>query len=221
KLWGRSLVEKVILERLMQRWAMAGGRDNLLACADLLKLAPEAKYRVVLLNGLEKGFAGRSASDVPDELRQAVLKAWGKDGGASSLTLGLRLGHEPAVARALKFVADEKANRDVRLACIRILGEVEQKSSVPVLLSVLEKSPPGPRPPPGPRGPAALLRRADREESPVAVPGEAARGRRRPSRRPGPARQPPGVVAGAAEGDRREEDRPAPAPARRRAEDAA
>lgn len=143
EVWGRPIVEQVILERLMQRWAMGGGRENLLACASLLKLAPEAKHRARLLAGLEKGFGGRSAGDVPKELREAVQKVWEKEGGASSLTLGLRLGHEPAVEKALKLIADEKANREMRLNCIRILGEVEQKASVPVLLDVLAKSPSG------------------------------------------------------------------------------
>lgn len=142
--WDRAIVEQFILERLMQRWAMAGGRDNLLACAALLKQAPAAKHRSLLLSGLEKGFAGRSAGEIPKELREAVLAVWEKESGSTSLTLGLRLGHEPALTRSLKLIADEKANRDSRLDCIRILGEVEHKSSVPVLLEVLEKSRSGP-----------------------------------------------------------------------------
>jgi putative heme-binding domain-containing protein len=139
-LWARPLVEPVILGRLMQRWAMAGGRDNLLACAALLKQSPDARSTSRLLAGLEKGFAGRSACEVPRELRQAVLDAWANGSSASSVTLGLRLGHAPAIEKALALVADDKADRARRLACLRILGEVDVPRCVPVLVDVVRHS---------------------------------------------------------------------------------
>ncbi len=136
-LWDEPLVEQFILDRLMQRWAMAGGKDNLLACAALLKQAPGKKSTARLLAGLEKGFAGRSAGEVPDELRKAVLDAWARGASGTSVTLGLRLGHGPAIEKALALVADHKADRATRLACLRILGEVDVPRCVPVLLAVL------------------------------------------------------------------------------------
>lgn len=143
-LWARPLVEGFLLDRLMQRWAMAGGTDNYLACARLLEAAPTAKHAARLLTGLENGFAGRAAGVLPDRLRQAVVRAWSASGAASNVLLGLRLGHAPSLDRALKLIADEKADRTTRLACIRILGEIEQPRSVPVLLRIVRESRQGP-----------------------------------------------------------------------------
>jgi putative heme-binding domain-containing protein len=139
-LWDRPLVEQFILERIMQRWAMAGGADNLLACAALIKQAPAARFTNRLLVGLEKGFAGRSAGDIPAKLRQAVLDAWAGGNTATSVTLGLRLGHGPAVTKALALIADDRADRTRRLACLRVLGEVDQPDCVPTLLDVVRTS---------------------------------------------------------------------------------
>src|SRR5262249_49230966 len=74
------------------------------------------------------------------ELRTAVEKAWAA-GGGSSLTLGLRLGNKPALDKALKLIADEKGDRNTRLACLRILGEIDQPKAVPILLGIVKKSP--------------------------------------------------------------------------------
>jgi putative membrane-bound dehydrogenase-like protein len=141
RIWSLPMVDQFILERLMQRWAMAGGRDNLLACAKLLSLAPGAKQHERLLTGLERGFAGRSSGEIPSELRDAVVKAWSSGAGASSVTLGLRIGHAPALEKALGLIADEMASAALRLECIRILGEIDQPRSVPVLLASLRDSP--------------------------------------------------------------------------------
>ncbi|MFO0841331.1 MAG: c-type cytochrome [Gemmataceae bacterium] len=143
-LWKHPIVEEAILERLMQRWAMAGGKDNLLACAKLLELAPAPKLAGRLLVGLENGFAGRAAGAVPDALRDAVSRAWDGGARATSVTLGLRLGHRPSLDRALSLITDEKADRATRLACLRILGEIDQPHSVPALLQVMRASPSGP-----------------------------------------------------------------------------
>jgi putative heme-binding domain-containing protein len=138
--WGKGLVRAVLLERIVQRWAMAGGKENLLACAALLRSAPDPRQAEKVLLALEKGFVGRSAGAVPAELRSAIVKVWSRGGGTSSVTLGLRIGHGPAVEKALSLIADEKAPRAPRLECIRILGEIDEPRCVGVLLKVLRDS---------------------------------------------------------------------------------
>jgi putative heme-binding domain-containing protein len=138
-IWHLPLVKQVILSRLMQRYAAAGGRENFLTCARLLRLAPDGPSSQRLLAGLEKAFAGGSAAALPRELREAVARAWSAD-PAASLALGLRIGHPDAVKRALVLVADEKADTGRRLECVSILGEVDQPGCVPVLLQVLRGS---------------------------------------------------------------------------------
>jgi putative heme-binding domain-containing protein len=68
------------------------------------------------------------------------LDAGASGGGGSSVTRGLRLGHAPAIEKALALVADEKADRNTRLACLRILGEIDQPRCVPILLDVVRRS---------------------------------------------------------------------------------
>lgn len=140
ELWTRPLVEQFILERLMQRWAMAGGLANLTACARLLEQAPDQRLTTRLLAGLEKGFAGRSTGELPQALVQAVTKAWERS-GQSSVLLGMRMGHAPSLQRALELIADEKAPRNTRLECLKILGEIDLPRSVPVLLQIVRQSP--------------------------------------------------------------------------------
>jgi putative heme-binding domain-containing protein len=144
QLWDRPLIKKDILARLVQRYALAGGKDNLLACARLLERAPNSGCAEELLSGLEKAYTGRAAGDLPAELRGAIAAAWKNGATAGSLSLGLRLGQASSLDRGLRLIADEKADRAGRLECIRILGEVDQPSCVPVLLAVLRRSPAGP-----------------------------------------------------------------------------
>ena len=138
----RLIIERFILERVMQRWAMAGGKDNLLACAKLLDATDKDAGK--LLAGLEKGFAGRSVGDVPPELRKAVFAAWERGNTEAKLSLGLRLGHPPAIKNALTLIPDDRADRKTRLDCIRILGEIEQPGAADALLRAARESRLGP-----------------------------------------------------------------------------
>lgn len=135
----RPIVQQVILERIMQRWAMAGGRANLMAAATLLQQANTDAAR--LLTGLDKGFAGRAAEAVPDELRQAVFAHWMRGEPTAQRTLGLRLGHKPAIEAALQVLADPKADRVTQQGILKVLGEIAVPQAVPTLVRMLETSP--------------------------------------------------------------------------------
>ncbi|MBX6316405.1 MAG: c-type cytochrome, partial [Isosphaeraceae bacterium] len=60
--------------------------------------------------------------------------------GQSDLALGLRRGDADAVDKALKIIADERADRPTRLAYIEILGQVRQPKAVGVLSKLLATS---------------------------------------------------------------------------------
>jgi putative membrane-bound dehydrogenase-like protein len=140
-LWKKPLADKVIVERLMQRYALAGGEANLKACAVLLQQSPDVATSNRLLAGLDKALSGRNTSKLPGELREAVAKAWESGATDTTLTLGIRIDHADAIDKALSLIADEKGNAAKRLECIRIFGEVEQPRCVPVLLDLLKQSP--------------------------------------------------------------------------------
>jgi putative membrane-bound dehydrogenase-like protein len=132
--WRLPMVQKHIIERLMRRYTQAGGHDNLLACTRLLQLAPDVRSAQALLAGFETALAGRSLAGLPDEL----VKSLGQR-GRPSLALQLRLGNKRAIAEAHKIVADRKADRKQRLALIGMLGEIRDKTSVPILLELLSR----------------------------------------------------------------------------------
>ena len=126
--WKNSLVEAHILERLSRRFAQAGARRDLLACAELFELAPTPESSRRLLTGFEAGFKGRSMAGLPEELVAGMNRH-----GVGSSAFALRRGDPKTLSRALKLVVDETAPRNERLEFLAILGEVRAPGSVPAL----------------------------------------------------------------------------------------
>src|SRR5258708_5908344 len=91
------------------------------------------------------GRRGRRAARPPPTpaltpARAEALDRYQQGLGKSDLALGLRRGDAGALAKALKLVADERADRPTRLASIEILGQVRQPKAVPVLKALLGSS---------------------------------------------------------------------------------
>lgn len=135
ELWQYPLVEKYILERMMRRFASTGSRNDLMVCAKLLELAPEKSHAEILMSGFETAMKGRSQTSFP----KALVIAMSKYGG-QSISLGIRQGDKAAIAKALKVVADSKADNQKRLDYIQIFGEVKVTQCIPVLLKIIKTS---------------------------------------------------------------------------------
>jgi putative heme-binding domain-containing protein len=133
--WSLPIVRRTIAERIMRRYAASGSRQDLLTCAELLRLAPAPDDRKKLLAGLEAATSGRSLAGLPDELAEALAKS---EGG--STLLGVRRGRPEAVEEALRDLADPKADPTRRLQYARLFGEVDTLRSVPVLLDLARRS---------------------------------------------------------------------------------
>ncbi|MEX0716520.1 MAG: PVC-type heme-binding CxxCH protein [Planctomycetaceae bacterium] len=129
--WSEPLVRRHVLERIMRRFARGGSRAELLACARLFDLSPDAEARKLLLAGFERAFEGREMPALPDELVQALGDAGG------SLVLGVRRGDADAVAKALATIADADAPLAERLRLVRTFGEVDRPSSVATLSNLI------------------------------------------------------------------------------------
>ncbi|MCH7989468.1 MAG: dehydrogenase, partial [Planctomycetes bacterium] len=110
KLWSLPLVQTHILSRVIQRYAMAGSRKDLLTCAKLFALSPGKKQTAELMIGFEQAFKGRSLAGLPQELSEELSKA-----GGGSLTFRVRQGDKQAVSKALDVVADSKADKNKRI----------------------------------------------------------------------------------------------------------
>jgi putative heme-binding domain-containing protein len=137
--WSLPLIDQVVVERIMQRYAMSGEPEDLEACAKLLELAPDAKFKGRLSAGFLEAFRGRRIDGLPPALAKA-LDDYQASLGSSDLALGLRLGKKEAVAAALKTIADETADKPTRLAYVEILGQTKRPEAVDPLLALLGKT---------------------------------------------------------------------------------
>lgn len=142
--WKRPLVEKTLVSRLMQRYAQAGARNDLLVAAELLAKAPSPEHKKELLKGFEDAFKGRPLSGLPDELVAQITAA-----GGGSLALRVRQKEAAAIDEALKLAAVEpsaatdpkqKAAADEaktrRIELVQTLGEAQPAGAGDVLLKL-------------------------------------------------------------------------------------
>jgi putative membrane-bound dehydrogenase-like protein len=141
EMWKVGIVQTTILKRIMQRYTMAGGQTNFAACTRLLQLAPSTKDGGTLISGLQEGLRGKDIRALPADLVEA-LKPYHEEFAGGSLALALRQEQPEAVKQALSIIADRNAETGERLIYIRIMGETRQRTSVPVLLKIIEGSEP-------------------------------------------------------------------------------
>lgn len=139
EIWSNDIIQNVVLKRIMQRYIMAGGTENFDAAAELLQLSPSPKLSKLLIDGLQEGLGGRDIVDLSPKLVKE-LKPYHQLFGDAPLTLALKTGQEGAVEQALEVIKNDKAELGLRLSYIRIMGEIDQPKSVPVLLKIVENS---------------------------------------------------------------------------------
>ena len=131
-IWEQAMVRREILPRLMRRFAVTGREVDLLVCASLLKLAPDAEGRAALMVGFEQAFAGGALPALPPALVDAIGA-----GGELSLILRVRRNDREAIAEALTLVANAKAPRAERLRLIKTFGEMATGEAQAVLVAIV------------------------------------------------------------------------------------
>lgn len=137
--WSLPIVDKYLVERIMRRYAMSGEPADLEACAELLAMAPSDAQENRLASGFLEAYAGRRIDGLPPALAKA-LDDYQATLGNSDLALGLRLGKKEAVAEAIRFIADETADKPTRIAYVEILGQTKRPEAVAPLLALLGKT---------------------------------------------------------------------------------
>lgn len=137
--WQRLLVQEHLAPRMMKRLAMEGRREDLLAGARLLRLAPSPAHTAALVKGFEEAYRGRETVGLPDELMQALA-----DTGQTPLVLRVRQGERAAIEQALKILQDAKAPAADRVFYARVFGEVKVPEAAPVLRAIAAGTQPAP-----------------------------------------------------------------------------
>ncbi|MDP1564498.1 MAG: c-type cytochrome [Pirellulaceae bacterium] len=132
--WRSPLADAAhVTSNLMRRWAILGTREDLLMCAELLRLSPDATQSTRLLEGFTRAFEGRTLPPLPTELVDQLSRVEGR----FAMLLGIRRGEAASIEAALTRVADVAVSGDERGQLIRALGEVQAEQAVPVLLRLL------------------------------------------------------------------------------------
>ncbi|MEX2580916.1 MAG: PVC-type heme-binding CxxCH protein [Verrucomicrobiales bacterium] len=136
ELWERKMFREELAERLMRRYAMAGGAENFESCAFLLEKAPTEELKSVLLESLQSAFEGLPTPELPESLSSA-LEDYAAGLGDDGLAMRLKNGDASAVPEAQKAIFDTSLPVGGRTELIRRLGEVGGSKVIPTLLKVL------------------------------------------------------------------------------------
>jgi putative membrane-bound dehydrogenase-like protein len=134
-IWDRPILRGVVLERLMQRFALVGKPADWEACSTLLSRAPSLAHRSILVTGLRQALAGRASTSLPDAL-QAQLAAYRVEAKESDLPMRVRSGDVTALSEAMKRVADTKLDRAERIELAELLGQTRPPQAAAILLKL-------------------------------------------------------------------------------------
>ncbi len=130
EVWKSELMRGQLLEFMMRRYCVSQEPRHLSAAARLLREAPNADFREILLRGFEQAYTGRSLAGLPVDLAEALAA-----GGGGSLALRFRRGDAEAVTTAVEQMLDKSGSVSERVALIEICGQLQQ----PEMLQVLKR----------------------------------------------------------------------------------
>jgi putative heme-binding domain-containing protein len=141
QVWNKKIVYDDLLSRLVERYMLAGGNENIQSCAKLFSLAPGEKYAAKLFEGLQEGLRGRDAGELSPALAKAI-KPYKNLFASETLTIGMRSGNKSSLEKALSIINDPSTNISLQLEYIKLLGEVKYSAAVPSLLNKAEQGTP-------------------------------------------------------------------------------
>ncbi len=139
KVWDLSLGREFGAKNLAKRWAMAGGKDDLDACAKLLGLAKRNQDRALVVEGIAAAFEGGKVPQLPPALDTA-LNEYMKSQMDNDLALAVKTGNADAIKKALAIVVDKKASATKRASLVQALAEAGLKETVPAIINILSSS---------------------------------------------------------------------------------
>ncbi len=135
----RPVTHQVLLERIVQRYAMAGGSENYSSCEKIAARQLSEPLQLKMLAGLEEGLRGKPLEDLPAGLKGSLDKLRAVK-GEPAFAAGIRQKDPEAVKKALAAIATDKTALIDRLTYIRMMGQDDYPQSVTPLLSLLASS---------------------------------------------------------------------------------
>jgi putative heme-binding domain-containing protein len=138
-LWELPIVKEGLLSRLMQRYVIAGGPENMTTAITLLKSAPSPEAARPLLNGITEGLRGRTLEDLPEEFT-ALVEQYRAQLGENTISLALRRGDEQALEQAVLRLKAPDSSLAEKLEYIKIAGDVNLPHLIPILLELVQNN---------------------------------------------------------------------------------
>jgi len=132
----RPVTQHTLLERIVRRYAMAGGEENDTACRQITMQKASETLQLTMLTGLEEGLKGKSQQDFSEPIRESLeyLRAVR---GEPEYAAGLRNKNADALQQVLKSIGDSRVPMVDRLTYVRMLGDNDFPESVGPLLKLL------------------------------------------------------------------------------------
>ncbi len=135
-LWNRPIVKDVILERLMQRFAILGTEAGWQVCAELFHLAPTDQAKRPLMSGFREAFAGRTISALPDSLTKQI-ELYQASMQEDDLPFRLRSGDKASIDEAIGLIANSSTDRARRIELVEVISQTHPNGVEPALLRLL------------------------------------------------------------------------------------
>ncbi|WP_078815227.1 DUF7133 domain-containing protein [Prosthecobacter debontii] len=134
-----EVFRETLAKKLTQRYAMAGGAENLQSCADLLALGSDSETRAQVIAGLAAAFEGTEMPPLPESLSKALQDYLMKESGGD-LTLALRTGSADALKQALKVLGDKDASNAQRISVAKTMAELNKQEAIAPMVAILSSS---------------------------------------------------------------------------------
>ncbi len=128
-----------LLERMVQRYAMAGGAEDYASCEKLISQRLPEAHQLKILAGMEEGLRGKSFEELPEGLKKQ-LNALRTTKGEPVYAAGVREKDPEAVKKALEAIVSEETPLIDRLSYIRMMGQNDYPQSIATLSKLLGSS---------------------------------------------------------------------------------
>jgi len=128
------LFREHLAEKLAKRYALAGGAENLQACADLITLAEDEKLADRFLTGIAAAFEGGPIPPLPTNLGTTLQAYLARQSGGDIVA---ELAKPDGLKKALKELANSKVATPRRLAIAKALAQTKKPEAADAIALLL------------------------------------------------------------------------------------